>query len=115
MPTTSSVTCTGPWIDGVTASETWCLRPGQTLAYRHWDGEYVLYNDLSGDTHLLGDAAIELLLVLKAGPASRQALAAVLEAQFEIDPLELDLETGELLRHLQHLYLIDTRVDAPAC
>lgn len=103
----------------MTASETWCLRPGQTLQYRHWDDEYVLYNDLSGDTHLLGDAAIELLLVLQAGPASRQALAAVLEAQFDIDPLELDLETGELLRHLQHLYFIepvpDNRADVPAC
>jgi len=103
----------------VTASETWCLRPGQTLQYRHWDDEYVLYNDLSGDTHLLGDAAIELLRVLQTGPASRQALAAVLEAQFDIDPLELDQETGELLRHLQHLYFIepvpDNRADVPAC
>ena len=91
------------------ASETrWCLRPGQHLAYRQWDGEYVLYNDLSGDTHLLGDGAIELLLALRRGPATGAALAAVLQAEFDIDPAALDLETDTLLHDLKHLYLVDT-------
>lgn len=91
------------------ASETWRLRPGQTLQYRQWDGECVLYNDLSGDTHLLGDGAIELLLALRGGPATNEALAAVLQAGFDIDPSELDLETTTLLRDLQHLNLIEPR------
>ena len=90
------------------ASETWRLRPGQTLQYRQWDGECVLYNDLSGDTHLLGDGAIELLLALRRGPATRATLAAVLQAEFDIDPAALDLETDTLLRDLNHLYLVDT-------
>ena len=91
------------------ASETrWCLRPGQHLAYRQWDGKCVLYNDLSGDTHLLGDGGIELLLALRQGPATRQALAAVLQAEFDIDADALERETGTLLDDLQHLYLIDT-------
>jgi len=93
----------------VGASETrWCLRPGQHLAYRQWDGKCVLYNDLSGDTHLLGDGGIELLLALRQGPATRQALAAVLQAEFDIDADALERETGTLLDDLQHLYLIDT-------
>lgn len=90
------------------ASETWRLRPGQTLQYRQWDGECVLYNDLSGDTHLLGDGAIELLLALRRGPATRAALAAVLQAEFDIDPAALDDETETLLQDLKHLYLVDT-------
>jgi PqqD family protein of HPr-rel-A system len=85
----------------------WCLRPGQTLQYRQWDGECVLYNDLSGDTHLLGDGAIELLLALRRAPATKQALATVLQAEFDIDPAELVHETDTLLRDLQHLALID--------
>lgn len=88
--------------------DTWRLRPGQTLQYRQWDEEYVLYNDLSGDTHLLGDAAIDLLLALSAGPASRQALKARLEAGFDLDGLDADAETADLLLHLQRLHLVDT-------
>jgi PqqD family protein of HPr-rel-A system len=92
----------------VGASETrWCLRPGQHLAYRQWDGECVLYNDLSGDTHLLGDGAIELLLALRRGPATHRALAAVLQAEFDIDAEALAHETDTLLEDLQHLYLVE--------
>ena len=88
-------------------SETWRLRPGQTLQYRQWDGECILYNDLSGDTHLLGDGAIAMLLALRRAPATRTALAAVLQAEFDIDPAALDLETDTLLRDLQHLNLVE--------
>jgi PqqD family protein of HPr-rel-A system len=95
----------------VTGNEIWQLRPGQSLEYRDWDGEFVLYNDLSGDTHLLDDAAIELLLALKRGPASFAALAEVLGAAFEIGDADLAGETRNLLDHLKHLYLVDT----PAC
>ena len=58
----------------------WRLIPGQTLAHRSWDGEYVVYNDLSGDTHLFGADAMQLLLHLGAGPADEDTLARALEA-----------------------------------
>jgi PqqD family protein of HPr-rel-A system len=92
----------------VAVGEMWRLRPGQTLQFRHWDDEYVLYNDLSGDTHLLDDAAFELLLALNRGPASFSALADALGMAFEIDEAELPAETRILLDHLKHLHLIDT-------
>lgn len=92
----------------MTVGELWRLRPGQSLEYRLWDDECVLYNDLSGDTHLLGDGAIELLLALKTGPASFTDLAGVLRASFDIDDAELAAETQGLLDHLKHLYLVDT-------
>jgi PqqD family protein of HPr-rel-A system len=91
----------------VNASETWRLRPGQTLQHRQWDGECLLYNDLSGDTHLLADGAIEFLLALAGGPLSQQALAALLEAEFELDNLEAQTETSALLAQLQRLHLVD--------
>jgi hypothetical protein len=43
----------------------WLLSPGQKLTRHGWEGEYLLYNDLSGDTHLLGELAVELLLELQ--------------------------------------------------
>jgi PqqD family protein of HPr-rel-A system len=77
----------------------WRLTPGQQLRRRQWDGECVLYNDLSGDTHLLGADALELLLALLAGPAdasalARRLLAAGLDADepAEVDALLADLE-----------------------
>jgi PqqD family protein of HPr-rel-A system len=105
----------------VAVSETWSLRPGQTLQHRHWDGEYVLYNDLSGDTHLLGDAAIVVLQALRSGPATRAVLAAVLESEFEAgdDPdaesdtqsdheaLDVEAEAEALLEHMKRLFLVD--------
>lgn len=94
----------------MTASETWSLRPGQTLQHRHWDGEYVLYNDLSGDTHLLGDAAIVLLFALRAGAATRQALAATLQTQFDADAdeaIDFEAEADALLHDMQRLFLVD--------
>jgi PqqD family protein of HPr-rel-A system len=58
----------------------WRLMPGQSLAHRGWDGEYVVYNDLTGDTHLFGEDAMQLLLHLRSGPADQEALAHTLEA-----------------------------------
>jgi PqqD family protein of HPr-rel-A system len=101
----------------VAASETWSLRPGQTLQHRHWDGEYVLYNDLSGDTHLLGDAAIVLLQALRSGPTTCSALATILGNEFEADagaddgaddgPLDFEAEAESLLEHMKRLFLVD--------
>ena len=59
----------------------WRLIPGQSLMHRGWDDEYVVYNDLSGDTHLFGTDAMALLLQLRAGPADEDALARALAVE----------------------------------
>lgn len=53
----------------------WQLLPGQLLSYRSWQDEYVLFNNLSGDTHLLGEAAIALLLDLRDGAIDADEIA----------------------------------------
>ena len=53
----------------------WRLTPGQALACREWDGEAVLYNELSGSTHLLDGAALDLLHALRDEPADAATLA----------------------------------------
>ena len=65
----------------MTSLPIWRLAPGQRLQYRCWDGECVLYNDLSGDTHLLDEFALALLEQLRSGPQA----AAQLAAAFELD------------------------------
>lgn len=69
----------------------WGLNRGQRLSHRCWDGECVLYNDLSGDTHLLDEFAIELLQLLRSAPQPAAALAVALG----VDALPADGECGE--------------------
>ncbi|GGY25447.1 HPr-rel-A system PqqD family peptide chaperone [Pseudoduganella albidiflava] len=74
-------------------ASTWRLVPGQALLHRGWDGAFVLYNDLSGDTHLLSEEAMALLLALRDGDVTPEELAA--------------LELAELLATLRRLDLIE--------
>jgi PqqD family protein of HPr-rel-A system len=82
----------------------WRLTPGQALRRRAWDGEHLLYNDMSGDTHLLAEPAIQLLLALQqqARPQAALALLAGLpdsapDAADAIDALLADLEALSLV------------------
>jgi PqqD family protein of HPr-rel-A system len=87
---------------------TWRITPGQALRHREWQGEVVLYNDLSGDTHLLDESALHLLHILQDGPASESALAAGVRIAFEADDGEVDdASVAQLLARLQALALIE--------
>lgn len=81
----------------------WRLMAGQTLRYRCWDDEYVLYNDLSGDTHLLGPDAVLILQTLQQRPATLPQLAAALA----LDDEESRQVLGDILAQLHSLHLID--------
>jgi PqqD family protein of HPr-rel-A system len=83
----------------------WLLSPGQKLTRHGWEGEYLLYNDLSGDTHLLGELAVELLLELQHGPRNEPALAVALE--LSTDPGQQAF-LHDLLAELSSLSLIET-------
>lgn len=86
----------------------WRITPGQALRFRQFDDEIVLFNDLSGDTHLLGDAAMHLLSVLQHGPATRAALLASLSEALgcAADPA-FDSDADALLASLAGYFLID--------
>ncbi|MFC5477644.1 HPr-rel-A system PqqD family peptide chaperone [Massilia suwonensis] len=87
----------------MTSVPIWRLAPGQRLQYRCWDGECVLYNDLSGDTHLLDEFAVALLEQLKTEPQA----AAQLAAAFELDAQEEDALLQTVLDDLAALFLVD--------
>jgi PqqD family protein of HPr-rel-A system len=86
----------------------WRVVPGQSLAFREWDGEAVLYNDLSGSTHLLDGGTIDVLqALLRHGPADAAALARVLAAQFDAEPGELTATIDHMLAGLAGLDLVE--------
>jgi PqqD family protein of HPr-rel-A system len=87
---------------------TWRITPGQALRHREWQGEVVLYNDLSGDTHLLDESALHLLHILQDGPASEPALAGAVRLAFEAEDGEVDdASIAQLLAKLAALALIE--------
>ncbi|XLZ68473.1 hypothetical protein ABT364_18235 [Massilia sp. SR12] len=44
--------------------------PGQALRSRSWDGQSVLYNEVSGATHLLDGLTLDLLHAVRDGTLS---------------------------------------------
>lgn len=71
----------------------WRIVPGQALRSRGWDGQHVLYNEVSGATHLLDDATLELLHAVRDG--------ALTAADWQ------DPELQQLLEELSRSYLVE--------
>lgn len=72
------------------------------MRHYRWDDEFVLFNNLSGDTHLLGVQAMQLLQALAAGARSDTELGAALT-----DSLPGDTTLPEFLADLERLMLVE--------
>ncbi|WP_426116223.1 HPr-rel-A system PqqD family peptide chaperone [Massilia sp. PWRC2] len=70
----------------------WRLRPGQQVLRRQWGDECVVFNNLSGDCHLLDANGYDVLVCLQnsAEPMDTAALASRfnLDDADEVDALE---------------------------
>ena len=67
-------------------TDLWKSVDPSALKWRVWSDEHVVYDDGSGDTHLLDAEAAAVLRRLTEGPASASELAAELAAELEIEP-----------------------------
>lgn len=86
----------------------WRVVPGQSLAFREWDDEVVLFNDLSGNTHLLEGAALDVLHALQDQPGDAAALAQRLAPHFDLDDGDdLSVVVKELIDVLSRLDLVE--------
>lgn len=87
------------------SSPIWRLAPGQRLVHRCHDGECVLFNDLSGDTHLVDELTLGLLQALGEAPQSAGELAGA----DSLEPADPDTLAAldELLASLAALYLVE--------
>lgn len=87
----------------------WRVAPGQQLAAWGWDDEFVVYNDLSGDTHVLGGDSVAILQQLKRAPASIDFLVETFSVELNADDAESLPETmAVLLDHLLRIFLVET-------
>jgi PqqD family protein of HPr-rel-A system len=82
-------------------------RPGR-LHWRVWDGEYVVFDSHSGDTHLLNQVAAVALQLLGETPASADELARRVAQRLgrELEPESVG-RFRELLSQLDDLGLVE--------
>lgn len=85
------------------AAPHWRLGFGQQLQHHGWDtDEFLLFNDLAGDTHLVDQDALDVLHLLREAPDDVAGLAARLGLGPEQAPV-LDA----LLETLHRLSLVE--------
>lgn len=69
-------------------SDSWKLGADGGIAWRQWDGDYVVFDPASGNTHLLDIASGEVLVALRDGDASTERLGARLAELLQVGPDE---------------------------
>ena len=88
----------------------WQVIPGQVVNCCSWDDEFVFYNKLSGDTHLLSSTVTQILLELRQSSLNVllliEALAPRLQAKMVTNE-EFSFQIEHLLNELNTLGLIE--------
>lgn len=78
--------------------------------FKYWDEECVLYNNLSGETHLLEHYGAELLASINEQPKTYQTLLKKLTTDFDGSPqAEIADHLENILTHFQELNLIEMK------
>ena len=86
----------------------WRLISDQALHFRSWEDEFVVYNSLSGDTHLLGSTAARILLKLQQAPSNSTTLAESLAPPLHAErDEEFAAQVEHILADLDTLALIE--------
>jgi PqqD family protein of HPr-rel-A system len=86
----------------------WRAAASDALAWREWDDELVVYNELTGNTHHLNAFGSIVLLTLVANPAGLDiaTLMHAIEARVELEP-GTSLEAENALMQLAALQLVE--------
>jgi len=67
-------------------NQKWQVAAGNELLSRSWEDEFVVYNGATGDTHLLGLVAAQVMLKLQQMPADAVNLAEWVAPLLQIEP-----------------------------
>lgn len=74
---------------------------------RHWNGDYVLFDELSGDTHALDQLAGYILECLLVSPMSIDSIAEKINIADEITQYELNQLIAMTLSELVNLSFVE--------
>lgn len=86
----------------------WQLAESQEPDWRLWDGTYVVFNSLSGETHTLDIASGAVLMRIMEGPTIFQAVQSELGLLLQVENSEdLSEATAAILNGLDEIGLIE--------
>ncbi len=88
---------------------------GNSICCRFWEDECVVYNQLTGSTHLIDGLGVEVFKAVSEKKSSRSEFLKNLQSVFDL-PVDFDLETGldNLLLEYQKLGLLQVMENSPA-
>jgi PqqD family protein of HPr-rel-A system len=91
------------------SASVWRINPASRLHWRHWEEEYIVFNEASAHTHLFNEFGAVVLQLLQEAPRSTPQLAKELVSQYDI---KMDAECWSyfqsLLADLDELGLIES-------
>ena len=64
----------------------WEIEGKARFLFRHWADECAVYDNVTGDTHLLEPVGVEVLLALQHASASAESLCKRVASRFETEP-----------------------------
>lgn len=85
----------------------WQLPKSGAVHWRKWDNEAVVFDSRSGDTHLLGSLATEIIRHLEKISSTTAELTAALVHLARKPPSEFQVEIAEIVDDLSSLALIE--------
>jgi PqqD family protein of HPr-rel-A system len=86
----------------------WQLAEGCRLHWKAWDDEFVIFDEGSGDTHLLDPLAAEVLKLLEQSPGDVADLARRTVARLDLAPdPDLAARVLELVRRFAAAGLVE--------
>ncbi len=87
---------------------TWMIAAGQKLLWRYWEGDYVVFGSLSGETHTLDIASGKSLERIMSGPSTREDIRSEIANLLEVEnDAELANAVDQILLHLEDAGLIE--------
>jgi len=91
-----------------TGQQVWRLPEGVQLLWRSWDGEAVVYNVASQQTHLLDAFSAAALREIDAAPKTAEELSARLGAVLDTDRGALSARLAEIFAKFVELGLAES-------
>jgi PqqD family protein of HPr-rel-A system len=91
----------------------WRIAAALPIPRRNWEGDWVVYNPLSGDTHILDVVAGDVLSVVVESPTGARAICRHIADFLDVpDDENTRANVAEILHRLDELGLIEP---VPGC
>ena len=86
----------------------WHIRADQEILWRHWEGDYVIFNSLSGETHILEITSGKVLKRIMKGPSTTEDIRLEIGDFLEVrNNSELARAVDKILSGLEDAGLVE--------